>query len=131
MTMEGGGVIERGERERERERLLRNGSSDRDFNVEHTRFESIGPLRLAWEPVDMVQQLPLPPQTHPASLPLLLYPSVRDIISVSGNRAPSLQLFIYFSLLLSLTNKNRNGSNRFLESRYVANRRKYARCISN
>ena len=38
---------------------LRNGSSDRDFNVEHTRFESIGPLRLAWEAVDMVQQLPL------------------------------------------------------------------------
>lgn len=55
MTMEGGGVTEGGEGER----LLRNGSSDRDFNVEHTRFESIGPLRLAWEPVDMVQQLPL------------------------------------------------------------------------
>ena len=87
----------------ERERLLRNGSSDRDFNVEHTRFESIGPLRLAWEPVDMVQQLPLPPQTHPASLPLLLYPSVRDIISVSGNRAPSLQLFISLSLSFSLS----------------------------
>lgn len=30
----------------ERAKGLRNGSSDRDFNVEHTRFESIGPLRL-------------------------------------------------------------------------------------
>lgn len=67
MTMEGGGVTE-GRSGGGGERLLRNGSSDRDFNVEHTRFESIGPLRLAWEPVDMVQQLPLPPQTHPSSL---------------------------------------------------------------
>lgn len=56
---------------------LRNGSTDRDFNVEHTRFESIGPLLLRlreWTPGredDMVQQIPFlcATKTHHPVLP--------------------------------------------------------------
>ena len=91
---------------------LRNGSSDRDFNVEHTRFESIGPLRLAWEAVDMVQQLPLPPQTQlPHPLVALIPFGPRHHLRIrkqgstvaSFHRCNSLSLSLSLSLYLSIS----------------------------
>ena len=110
-------------------RRLRNGSSDRDFNVEHTRFESIGPTSAGLGssrhgPATSSPTSNPPPALPPSSPSLLLYPSVRDIISVSGNRAAPLQVFIdavlpsslTFSPSFSLTsNKNRYRSNWFHE----------------
>jgi len=74
---------EKGRDDGEQRGRLRNGSSDRDFNVEHTRFESIGPLRLARQAVDMVQQLPprFPPAIVVASPFVCL-----AIIFVTGDR---------------------------------------------
>lgn len=83
-----GGGMPGGERAEDRKKL-RNGNSDRDFNVEHTRFELIGPLRLAWEAVDMVQQLPLPPQIPPPSSLVCLRPRHHIRIRKQGGRDAS------------------------------------------